>query len=155
MILAVQTNIPGRLSVWLLTTRGLLIKTRHFEIEPGGSDKLLQHIDHIMRQQRMTLQQIKKYVVVRGPGPFTPVRTGIVVMNTLSMISKKPVVGIVSERPCTTAQIMQSVARSKRQKWVPVRPWYGRVPNISQPSLSRVRALRRHVGRGHARTAAK
>lgn len=77
--------------------------------------------------------QVTKIVVVRGPGPFTAVRTGLVVANTLSWLWDIPVYGIVYEKLLESADIEIITSQGLPRNQDLIRPWYGREPNITLP----------------------
>ena len=49
-------------------------------------------------------------IVVRGPGSFTAVRTGIIIANTLAKLNSIPIRGIVVSHLLTTPEVLRSVA---------------------------------------------
>ena len=155
MIVACQTNRPGVLHVWLLNEHGVGIKHRQRSIEPGESEQLLELLAGLVHDARLPWAKVTGLVVVRGPGPFTPVRTGLVVVNTLGLLKKIPVVGMTSAEELNEKRLRSVIHKIKK---TPLghypRPFYGRAPTISQPSPWR-RAVQRHAGQGHKRIAAR
>lgn len=153
MILALQSNIPGRLHVWLFNLRGQIVNQAARGIGPGQTYYLLNLVAKVLGRKKNTIKQI---VVVRGPGPFTPVRTGFVVAQTLSQIWGVPASGVVADHELSQAEwqkilTSQSIQRQTDDQF---QPYYGRAPNISRPR-TRKRAAPRPAGRGRGRTALK
>lgn len=131
MILGIQSNIPGRQTVWLVKPNGQMMNTLNTSIVHHGSDKLLALVARLLKKQRAKLSTLTKIVVVRGPGPFTAVRTGLVIANTLHETLGIPIKGIVSSKPLTPKKIR--LACMMRFSSTFVRPFYGREPNITRP----------------------
>ncbi|MEK7537513.1 MAG: hypothetical protein AAB619_00880 [Patescibacteria group bacterium] len=131
MTLVLQTNIAGRLAVWLVDG-GRIIIARRKAIVWHSSDKALALVDRTIRQAKRSLREVHKIVVVRGPGPFTAVRTGLIIANTLGMLLKIPVRGVVTKHQLSNADVLRDV-RVKAGLGKIVKPWYGKSPNISTP----------------------
>lgn len=85
----------------------------------------------ILQQQRLGLGVVRRIVVVRGPGPFTAVRAGIIVANTLGWIRKIPVTGVVTDQVLDAKKLAK--VKVAQKKYRPIRPSYGRKPNITRP----------------------
>lgn len=89
-------------------------------------------VHQAFQKHHLKVRRLQCIAVVRGPGPFTAVRTGIIVANTLGWMLSIPVVGIVSERPLTDSDI-DRLHSPQGKTFRPVRPAYGREPNITKP----------------------
>lgn len=101
---------------------------------------LLPLIDSLLRTAKTRHRDISRIIVVRGPGPFTAVRTGLVVANTLGMILDVPVQGIISAQKLKIREVCHLVGqRITSKKPFVARPWYGREPNVT---LSHKKAVR-------------
>lgn len=135
MILVLQTTVLGRISVWLVRDRKI-IASRKIEVEWHGSDRALAVVDQTLRQKNKTVNDLKKIIVVRGPGSFTAVRTGLIIANTLGMILHIPVRGIVAKHQLSTDEVLyQADMVGKNNKLI--RPWYGKSPNITRAPVPR------------------
>lgn len=138
MILVIQSNIPGRLLAWFVQRDGKIAAAGRRRVAHHGSEKLLSLVDRLLRRQRLNLKKLTGLVVVRGPGPFTAVRTGLLVANTLAVSLGRPIRGVVVAEALTAEQVGclgHSVGRRARSALV--KPWYGRGPNISRPKRRR------------------
>lgn len=136
MTLILQTNVAGILHVWL--ARGPKdIQAFEQTVEWHGSDQALTFLDRALEQQKKRLVDIRKIIVVRGPGGFTAVRTGLIIANTLSAEFHIPVVGVVSKQLLTMKRIILLLSNRGQKKLV--RPYYGKAPNITKPKLQRGR----------------
>src|SRR5690349_8018522 len=82
VFLVIQTNVSGRLLVWIVTHQGKVLMRGSKVIEWHGSEQMLALVDAVLRKKKKGLADVSGIVVVRGPGPFTAVRTGLVVANT-------------------------------------------------------------------------
>lgn len=132
MNLVIQTNVPGALMIALVDTGEKVIVRRVARQQYHQSDKLLQFIDSALRQHKKTINDVRQILVVRGPGPFTAVRTGLIVGNTLALYIGIPVGGVVNEGFLTPAEIIKVFKKPPAKKFSLLWPWYGKEPNISK-----------------------
>src|SRR5688572_7384442 len=134
MTLVIQSNIPGRLDVWLIDGAHQVTHQAR-RIQHHGSEFLLSLVNVALLVHRRSIKQLQQIFVVQGPGPFTAVRTGIVVANTLGFTANVLVQGIRSTQTLTVEQIQTlALARSKKKAFQAVHPWYGKQPNITKAS---------------------
>ena len=56
--------------------------------------RLLPGIQHLLRETRLKIEQIDGFAVTTGPGSFTGLRIALTTAKTLSLVTKKPLVGI-------------------------------------------------------------
>lgn len=136
MILVVQTNISGTLYLWIVKGQEEIFSYTK-KIIWHGSDKALIFVNEILQKNKISLNHIRQIIVVRGPGGFTAVRTGLIIANTVSNELHIPLLGVVSKVPLTKTKILGFLKRPARLQTV--RPWYGKSPNISVPKPSRRR----------------
>jgi len=129
VIIIIQTNITGRLSVWLTDQRGRVVTRLQRRIKWHGSERLLVMVDRLMRRRWFKL---KKIIVVRGPGPFTAVRTGLVVANTVAWLRSVPLVGYVCERELQSQDFTGLIKLKAYSPATIIYPWYGKEPNITK-----------------------
>ncbi len=138
MTLVLQTTIAGRIAVWLIENKKILISV-NTAVESHASDRVLAVVDLTLRQAKKTINDVQKIVVVRGPGSFTSVRTGLIIANTLGVLLKIPVGGIVTKHQLSDSDVLrQALTVGAREKIV--RPWYGKSPNITRPKIKRAQA---------------
>ncbi len=109
---------------------GKILAHRQVTVTWHGSDQALALVDRLLQSHR---QPLKRVIVVRGPGPFTAVRTGIIIANTLSYARNIPVVGSTSAIPLTDQRVLALTARPAPKTHRLVRPFYGKAPNITKP----------------------
>lgn len=132
VVVVIQANLTGRFFVWLYGRGGRFITQDELAVQWHGSAKLLRLVDGLLRQKKIMLKDIVGIIVVRGPGPFTAVRTGLIVANTLGMLLDIPVRGIVADRLLDRKKIQSLITQKQRPATV-IKPWYGRKPNITMP----------------------
>lgn len=130
MILVLQTNIAGRLLVWSVDRQTVHHLQRRTTWH--SSELLLPLVQKLLTAHKYQLSDIERIIVVRGPGPFTAVRTGIIVANTLGWMLQKPVTGMTRESELTTQDLL-ALRPTRIKKFLAVRPSYGRAPNITKP----------------------
>lgn len=87
------------------------------------SEKLLQTIDQILKEEKFNLKNIKFVVVNSGPGSYTSLRIGLVAANLLAFSLNIPVY---------SSEIELKKIISGRQGFVsPVMPIYLKAPKIT------------------------
>lgn len=131
MRLVVQTNIAGAHHLWLLQA-GRIVREDHVMHDHHGADQLLQEITKLVGRR-----QYHDIVVVRGPGSFTAIRAALVVTNMLGWLRNIPVSGIVKKTPLTRSEVLALPVKKNKKFLRPIRPWYGRRPNITVPKKRR------------------
>ncbi len=139
MKLVIQTNVAGRLLFWLVAKGSIQAKLSKI-VQWHGSDVALQAIDTMLKKNKKTLSGI---VVVRGPGSFTAVRTGLIIANTLASLLDLPVYGVVHTLTLTDSEVLKVVQQEGKRRTL-IKPWYGKSPNItkSKKKLPQARAKR-------------
>lgn len=55
------------------------------------SEKLMPAISQILKKAKKNFSDIKKIIIVTGPGPFSSVRIGVTVANTLGLLLRAPI----------------------------------------------------------------
>ncbi|UTO28603.1 tRNA (adenosine(37)-N6)-threonylcarbamoyltransferase complex dimerization subunit type 1 TsaB [Bartonella harrusi] len=73
-------------------------------INKGHAEKLIGHIAQITNQAHLTLHQVDRIAVNRGPGSFTGVRVGVSTARALALALEIPAIG-VSALEALAAQI--------------------------------------------------
>ena len=138
MRLVVQTNVSGKLLLWLVQKDKTLVFISE-TVTWHGSDKALVLVNKLLRQNKHTVHDIQEILVVCGPGSFTAVRTGLIIANTLGQLLTIPVEGIVSEQELTERDIVRHHF-GKKSLGVLVKPYYGKAPNITKAKPKKFQA---------------
>lgn len=136
MTLIIQTNLDDRVDVWVATpTGGIVHKTQSQTFEDRATPLVL--VDQALRATKLPLKKLQRIIVTRGPGRFSSVRTGLLIANTLSQELHLPVTGVIAPLLLTPQKIAVLLATKPPSKISPVRPWYGKAPNIGRPKKRR------------------
>ena len=62
------------------------------------SENLLLKIDKLLKENQLSIKDLKAIAVNRGPGSFTGLRVGISTANTLGYVLKIPVIGVKKQQ---------------------------------------------------------
>ena len=71
-----------------------LIAELRTNIELTHSERLMLHIDSLLKSAHLTLADIDGYSVTLGPGSFTGLRIGIAAVKAMAYATGKPVAGV-------------------------------------------------------------
>ncbi len=91
------------------------------------SENLLLKIDKLLKENNVSLKDLKTIVVNQGPGSFTGLRVGISTANTLGYVLKIPVIGVKNQKdPLKLAkQGYKKLQSGKAKSDSKVLPFYG------------------------------
>ncbi len=133
MILFINTSKDNQLDVFLIKTDHIiarLVIKGNFKV----SEKLLKAIDSLLNQNKIKTRQLKGLIVITGPGPFTSIRIGVAVANTLAYALKIPVVGLANRQGLTSEEKLIKLGLSKLKQVKAnkyILPFYNKEPNIT------------------------
>ena len=96
----------------------------------GQDNNILKGLDNLLLKTNKRLKDIKGIIVVNGPGSFVGIRVALSVANTLAWLLKVPVIGLKNGEKFDLIKIG---IKKLNKKMKTVRPFYGKLPNISQP----------------------
>jgi tRNA threonylcarbamoyl adenosine modification protein YeaZ len=105
------------------------IKVKNIPDRAKTSELLPKALESFLKQQKTTLKELEKIVVVRGPGSFVGTRTGVAFANAYSWALNVPVVGISAEDVPANLKDL-SIVKAKKQVIAPI---YATGPNITTP----------------------
>lgn len=91
------------------------------------SESLLPNIQKLLKINKLSLNNLKKIVVVTGPGPFSRMRTAVVTANALAYALNIPVIGINVLQIPKNLRDLNRISGTKQ-----VLPFYERPPNITK-----------------------
>ncbi|MBI5467415.1 MAG: hypothetical protein HY975_04365 [Candidatus Kerfeldbacteria bacterium] len=133
MTLVIQTNTQGRLHVWICDDHGHILGHRQRVVQWHGAEFALGLVDRLLIACSLKPRQVRRVLVVRGPGAFSAVRIGLVLANTFGYVLNIPVRGVTTEKKLSDKVIERLASQHAKFQKRSVRPWYGKEPNISQP----------------------
>jgi tRNA threonylcarbamoyladenosine biosynthesis protein TsaB len=119
MILTIDTTIREDIVVGLSDSDTL--NCFQFETDDQSAD-LLPAVENVLKNQKLTLKDIKIILVNQGPGSFTGVRVGITVANALAWSLDIPVWGFTTEN---LEKTLVKTSKTKEKKFSKVvLPYY-------------------------------
>jgi len=129
MILIINTSQSDKLSL-------ILHKKNHFfkkeiKIDFFESEKILVLINQILEENKVKLIDFKGIGVFRGPGPFTALRIGITIANTLAYALAIPVYGFKENEVNDLKKLSKKIEQNKSK--AQIKPFYGQLPSITKP----------------------
>lgn len=83
LIVALDAATPI-ISVALASTQGRLLALLRREGRQPASQRLLAHLDHLLREEDLAAAPVRAVAVTLGPGMFTGLRVGLAVAKTLA-----------------------------------------------------------------------
>lgn len=116
----------------LALVRGKTVYERTCPAKRAVSERLLPEVLKLLSRRRLRFNNIKRVVVVVGPGSFSGVRTGVTTANALAFALNVPIIGLrAGEAPDDLRKL----------RFFPVpgglaRPFYGWPPHITKPKDS-------------------
>ena len=113
-----------------LAENGKLTAKRVFTAQYRQAEELLPAVDKLLGKQ---LSRLKGIAVVCGPGPFTALRIGMAVANTLAWGLKIPVAGVKLDEFSgydQLAAVGEKKIKTAKQGSI-VEPFYGKEPSIT------------------------
>lgn len=128
-MLTLGINTATSLASLALFDHGAVLREESWRGNYDESERLLPALTGLLKSVHVQLKDVRRIVVVIGPGPFSAVRIGCTVANTLSYILSIPVHGLSAldiwklRRPDQSACALvhaggNFVARSsKNKKW--------------------------------------
>ncbi|MFA5070542.1 MAG: tRNA (adenosine(37)-N6)-threonylcarbamoyltransferase complex dimerization subunit type 1 TsaB [Patescibacteria group bacterium] len=132
MYLAIDTSQHNKLIVGLKKERRIFF--RKIAVEFNEAEKLLPLIDDLLKKSKSRLADLKAIFVAVGPGPFTSLRIGITIANTLAYSLKIPVIGFKCREFKGIKEMLSKGEKrlSSKLKSKFVFPFYGLAPHITK-----------------------
>lgn len=133
MILFINTASTEKILLALKFKR----RTHKAEFKPkfNQTENLLAEIDRLFTRFRKLPQDLKGIVAVIGPGPYTALRVGITVANTLSFALNTSIIGLKTNEVSSIDDFIkigeQKLLKNRLREFLI--PYYGRKPNITKP----------------------
>ncbi len=92
IILGINSSTPQS-SVALLLNQKVLFQTNSIE-NTKGSQTVLNMVDNVLTQSKLSIQDVDCFTVTTGPGSFTGLRVGISLVKGFVLVTQKPFAGI-------------------------------------------------------------
>ncbi|MBU2236272.1 tRNA (adenosine(37)-N6)-threonylcarbamoyltransferase complex dimerization subunit type 1 TsaB [Patescibacteria group bacterium] len=133
MILFINTSQAEEAT--LLLDDGKRIFEHSFATGFNRTDTLLKHISVFLTKRKVETKELEGVVVVTGPGPFTSLRIGVVVANTLGYALNIKIAGIKSTEFNSDDMLVKKgkALLADAKNFQIVEPFYGKAPNITKP----------------------
>lgn len=125
MILGINTTSLEQIVITLSDDNNHRVKTKKIKAPRKQAEKLLPGVANLLKQENITLKQIKKIQVVSVGGSFTSLRIGVITANALAYALNISIEAIDSEGNLLPEQGLKEFATYKI-----VSPQYDREPNI-------------------------
>lgn len=87
-------------------------------------------LDELLGRNSLSYNDLNSIVVVRGPGSFTGLRIGIVIVNAFSYSLGIETAGVVQKEKMSLEEIYIA-GKKELKKGQIIEPFYGREPNIT------------------------
>lgn len=135
MQLILLTLNPQRVAAGLV--KGEQVLGQLSQVVRGRSAELLiPTVARLLKKNQQHLSDIESIALATGPGPFSAVRTGVVVGNSLGFALNIPVYGIPGEfatfQDMFASSAYKKILARKANRFTPIRPAYGQDPHISK-----------------------
>ncbi|MBU0707093.1 alpha/beta fold hydrolase [Patescibacteria group bacterium] len=96
-------------------------------------DDLLKTIDHFITRYHIKVNELTHIAVVKGPGPFTSVRVGVTIANSLGLALGVNKYGLKKNDKFNPESIINKILTNRLKPDKTIIPFYNRKPNITKP----------------------
>lgn len=110
---------------------GKLVDSIEWEAHWELSKTFYIKLDKLLTQNDLKYQDLDSIVIVRGPGSFTGLRIGVVIVNTFSYALGIETAGVIQKEKMNLEEIYNSGKKDLKNGQI-IEPFYGREPNITQ-----------------------
>jgi len=114
-----------------LFQEGRLADSLEWEAHLELSKTFYQKLDELLVRNKVRYKDPGSIIVVRGPGSFTGLRIGIVIVNAFSYALGIETVGVIQEKKMSLEAIYSAGEKGLKKGQI-IEPFYGREPNITQ-----------------------
>jgi tRNA threonylcarbamoyl adenosine modification protein YeaZ len=91
MSLTLALNTASRESALALFEAGTIVEEVTWESQSRGSEQVLPRLEEMLARHGKTWKDLSRLVVVKGPGPYTSLRVGISIINSMAWALKIPI----------------------------------------------------------------
>ncbi|RJO62036.1 tRNA (adenosine(37)-N6)-threonylcarbamoyltransferase complex dimerization subunit type 1 TsaB [candidate division WS5 bacterium] len=107
-----------------------LIDKLEWEAHRELSKTFYLELDKLLGRNKLQYKDLSSIIVVCGPGSFTGLRMGIVIVNAFSYALGIKTAGVIQKEKMTLEE-MYSIGKEDLKKGQIIEPFYGREPNIT------------------------
>lgn len=87
-------------------------------------------LDELLGRSKFEYKDLDSIIVVRGPGSFTGLRIGIVIVNAFSYALNIATAGVIQKEKMDLTEIYKEGKKDLAKGQI-IEPFYGREPNIT------------------------
>ena len=87
-------------------------------------------LDEILTRNKLNYGDLDSIIVVRGPGSFTGLRIGIVIVNAFAYALKIETAGVIQKEKMNLEEIYREGKKHFKKGQI-IEPFYGREPTIT------------------------
>lgn len=138
MFLLINTAVADGAYVAVIDGQGKIIKKQKIANAKERTEKTLLAVEKVFNKNRGlniagTIGKMEGIIVVKGPGGFTALRTGVVIANVLAWVYDLPIAGVTDDEQRIMIEKGIKILRSnvKQKQFPSVVPEYGQEPNIT------------------------
>lgn len=120
-----------------LVTDGQLIRKTVFSVPP---ELYLKSVNDFLQEQHILFFDLKRIIVVNGPGSFTASRISVMIGNTLSFALNIPIFGVSNPNNLSSADVLQKLfSEPLPEAKYGITPVYNRPPRITVETSEKLR----------------
>ncbi|MFH1284828.1 MAG: tRNA (adenosine(37)-N6)-threonylcarbamoyltransferase complex dimerization subunit type 1 TsaB [Candidatus Peregrinibacteria bacterium] len=93
-MLTLAINTASSNTAIALLENGKVLSENSWQSRNNEAEKLMPAIHRLLKSSHKTYKDIKKIIVIKGPGSFTGLRIGVTVANTIAYLNKCELFGI-------------------------------------------------------------
>lgn len=132
MYLIIDTTKLNQFFLGLVNQEGKFVDKKYSKGRKP-SDIFIGELDSFLKDNKIGLKDIKKIVVVTGPGSFSSVRSGVIFANAISFAADIPIIGVKANEFSDYNDLARKIIKLKFKTGGTVLPFYGKEPNITRP----------------------
>lgn len=134
MLLYIDTRTVAQARVGLVSDDGSFVSQATLSTWKTG--RVLTAILRLLRQSKLHSASLRGIFIEAGPGFFSPLRSGVIIANTLAFSKAVPVFPLIGKRNGGINQLPPKALLARALRTSKSRlaiPQYGTEPNITQP----------------------
>ena len=131
MLLFINTTDSNKTELALVSKEK--IDKLEFVTNRDLSEKLLPQIQKLLKNKKIKLKDLTGIAVVKGPGSFMGIRTGVATGNTLAYVLNIPIFGIKQSQKMEN---LTKISEKSKKLGVFIKPLYNRSPGITKSTKS-------------------